>query len=136
MNIEGDSILEGYEVTFFLTDSPSYPFAPMSIQSSTSPTLAAPTDPDDPYYGILFYQDPAAGTEDDIHRFESNSVLTLSGTIYFPTQTLRVESSTVINADYLIIVTRRFVGDSNSVINIGTTFPAGGSVIKRVALVE
>ena len=61
MNIEGDSILEGYDVTFFLTESPTYPFSPMSIQSSTAPTLTATTNPADPYYGILFYQDPAAG---------------------------------------------------------------------------
>ena len=139
MNIEGDSILEGYDVTFFLTESPTYPFSPMSIQSSTAPTLTATTNPADPYYGILFYQDPAAGDPNDIHRFESNSVLTLTGAIYFPTQVLRVESSTVINAEYLLIVVRQFIGDSNSVINVGTNYPGGGngiSPLKRLVLVE
>ena len=139
MSIEGDSILEGSEVTFFLTESPTYPFLPMSFQSSSSAILSASTNPADPYYGILFYQDPAAGDPWDEHRFESNSVFALSGAIYFPTQVLRVESSTVINAEYLLIVVRQFIGDSNSVINIGTNYPGGGggiSPLKRLVLVE
>ena len=63
----------------------------------------------------------------------------MTGAIYFPTQVLRVESSTVINAEYLLIVVRQFIGDSNSVINVGTNYPGGGngiSPLKRLVLVE
>ena len=97
------------------------------------PTLLTPN------YAILFYQDPAAGDPWDEHRFESSSLFTMSGAIYFPTQVLRVDSSIVINADYLLIVVRQFIGDSNSVVNIGTDYPGGGdgiSPLKRLVLVE
>ena len=111
----------------------------MSFQSSSWHVLSAPTNPADPYYGILFYQDPAAGDPWDEHLFESSSLFTLSGAIYFPTQVLQIDSSVAINADYLIIVVRQFVADSSSVINIGTDYPGGGggiSPLKRLVLVE
>ena len=71
MNIEGDSILEGENVTFYFTEW-NGDFEPFSIQSNAQVILNAPTDcgglgppPSfcaNPWYGILFYVDPAAGT--------------------------------------------------------------------------
>ena len=62
---------------------------------------------------------------------------TLTGAVYFPRHVFNPESNTVINSQYLIIVVRQYIGESNSVVNIGTNFPSGGgSPLKRLALVE
>ena len=133
---QSSSRVNGTGVTFFLTDSPSYPFKPLSFQSSSVLNLKAPTT--GPYAGILFYQDPDAGLETDEHRWESNSVHVLEGALYFPTQVVRFESSVQISAAYTILVARRIIGDSNSVLNINSDYSGlpGGSPLKRLALVE
>ena len=148
MKIEGDSILEGTGVTFYFTEGNGYDFEPFSFSSNAQAILSAPDtctpggglangcSPGEEYFGILFWADPNAGDPDDEFRFESNSTHQLSGSIYFPDHIFNVESSTVINSDYLIVVVRRYIAESNSVVNIGTNFPAGGSVLKRLALVE
>ena len=146
MNIEGDSILEGDDVTFYFTEGGGYDFEPYSFSSNAQALLSAPSTctpgalPNgcaEPYYGVLFWADPTAGDPDDEFRFESNTTHQLDGLIYMPNHIFNVESSSVLNSDYLIIVVRRMIAESNSVINIGTNFPAGGgSPLKRLALVE
>ncbi len=144
--------MHGDDVMFYYTEQPgTYDFLPFSWSSNALADLSAQDfDPDfdcrAPFvygglstgcYGILFYQDASAGQEDDEHRFESNTgPHILNGAMYFPTQVVVFESTSVVQSDYLIIVARRVVGDSNSVVNMGTIVPGGGSVIKRVALVE
>ena len=56
--------------------------------------------------------------------------------MYFPTQVVVFESSTLVQSDYLIIVARVVRGESNSVVNMGTILPGGTSPLKRVVLVE
>jgi hypothetical protein len=130
------SRVQGDGVTFFLTEGGGYPLKPLSFQSSSILDLSAPTT--GPYAGILFYQDPDAGDESIIHRWESNSVHRLEGALYFPTQTVRFESSVQISAAYTIVVARRVVGDSNSILNINADYSSlpGGSPLKRLTLVE
>ena len=126
----------GTGVTFFLTDGGGYAFEPLSFQSSSVLDLTAPTG--GPYAGILFYQDPNAGTPNDMHRWESSSAHVLEGVLYFPTQIVSFESSTQISAAYTILVARQIIGDSNSVLDINTDYSslAAGSPLKRLALVE
>ena len=145
MNIEGDSILEGDNVTFYFTEGGGYDFEPYSFSSNAQALLSAPSTctpgpmPNlctEPYYGILFWADPSAGDPDDEFRFESNSTHQLDGAIYMPNHIFNVESSSVLNSCYMILCVRRMIAESNSVINIGTNFPAGASPLKRLALVE
>ena len=157
MKIEGDSVIQGSGVTFYFTHSGSYDFEPFSFSSNALGNLSAPTSPcttggagpnwpngcaksgpGSEYYGILFYANPYSGSYDDEFTFESNTgAHTLNGSIYFPNHVLNVESSAVIDSNYLIMVVRRYIAESNSVVNVGTTYPAGlGSPLKRVALVE
>ena len=137
MKIEGDAILEGEDVTLYFTESNDYELKEFSFSSNARALLSAPDDdPDDPYYGILLWVDGAAGDPDTEFKFESNTESVLTGSIYMPNHIFNIESSTVINSEYLIIVVRRFIGESNSVVNMGTNFPAGGSPLKRLALVE
>ena len=154
MKIEGDSILEGDEVTFYFTGDPSprgggYSFEPFSFSSNAQAILSAPSvctssgllPPQhcvDPYFGILFYVDPLAGNYDDEFTFESNTgTHYIEGTVYMPNHVFNVESSSRIESEYLLLVVRRFIAESNSYIDIGTNFPSGGlSPLRRLALVE
>ncbi len=133
---ESNASVTGTGVTFFLTDGGGYSFEPLSFQSSSVLDLTAPTG--GPYAGILFYQDPNAGTPNDMHRWESSSAHVLEGVLYFPTQIVSFESSTQISAAYTILVARQIIGDSNSVLDINTDYSslAAGSPLKRLALVE
>ena len=133
---ESNAVVNGTGVTLFLTDSALYPFKPLSFQSSSVLDLSAPTE--GPYAGILFYQDPDAGDEDVIHRWESSSVHRLEGALYFPTQIVRFESSVRISAAYTLLVAREIIGDSNSFLDINADYSslAGGSPLKRLTLVE
>ena len=136
MKIEGNSIIEGDDVTFYFTEGGGYDFEPFSFSSNAQGLLSAPSGPADPYFGMLFWSDPSAGSYDDIFTFESNTNHNLTGAIYFPNHVFRTDSSSSINSDYLIIVVRQYVGASNSVVNIGTNFPSGKSPLRRLALVE
>ena len=133
---ESNASVTGTGVTFFLTDGGGYSFEPLSFQSSSVLDLTAPTAGS--YAGILFYQDPNAGTPNDMHRWESTSAHVLEGTLYFPTQIVSFESSTQISAAYTILVARRIIGDSNSILDLNTDYSslAAGSPLKRLALVE
>ena len=133
---ESNAIVRGEGVTIFLTESPTYPFEPMSFQSSSVLDLSAPTS--GPYAGILFWGHDEAGQETDMHRFESVSTHRLEGALYFPRHILSIESSSVISAAYTIIVARELRGDSNSILDINADYSslAGGSPLKRMALVE
>ena len=140
LSVEGDSILESHPdgVTLYFTER-SGDFEGFSFSSNAQADLNAPIDPADPYFGILFWADPTAGSDDVEFRFESSTVHNLSGAVYFPNHVFNPESSSVINSEYLIIVVRQYIGESNSVVNIGTNFPGGGagiSPLKRLALVE
>tara|TARA_B100000315_G_scaffold186215_1_gene175525 strand:- start:7003 stop:8283 length:1281 start_codon:yes stop_codon:yes gene_type:complete len=133
---ESNAVVNGTGVTFFLTEGGGYDYEPLSFQSSSVLNLTAPTS--GPYAGILFYQDPNAGDEDDMHRWESSSEHTIEGALYFPTQIVSFESSTEITGSYMIVVARRMIGDSNSILQMNSDYSslAGGSPLKRLALVE
>ena len=140
LKVEGDSLLESHPsgVTLYFTER-SGDFEGFSFSSNAQADLNAPINTADPYFGILFWADPTAGDEDVEFRFESNTSHDLSGAVYLPNHVFNPESSSVINSEYLIIVVRQYIGESNSVVNIGTNFPGGGagvSPLKRLALVE
>ena len=163
MNIEGDSILEGPDpwdeagVMFYFTDWAG-DFEPFSFSNNAQARLAASSvcpDPplcaSEPYYGILFYVDPDAGNGDEEFRFESNTTHYLNGTVYMPGHIFNLESSSVTESgcypgspcpdgsDYLLIVVRRMIAESNSVLNTRADYPGGGgglSVLLAVRLVE
>ena len=133
MKIEGDSVIRGTGVTMYFSEWGGN-FEPFSFSSNARADLSAPTS--GPYAGMLFWSETGAGNPDDEFTFESSSTHQLTGAIYFPDHVFNPESNTVINSDYLIIVVRQYIGESNSVINIGTNFPSGVSPLKRLALVE
>jgi hypothetical protein len=136
INLESNAILEGNGVTIFLTEGLGMPYGVLSFQSSTQVRLKAPTT--GPYAGILFYQDPEAGTGSDTHHFESSSSSYFEGALYFPTQRLNLQSSTTMDAAYTIIVANEVTLDSSANFRVRSDYGGlvGGSPIKRLSLVE
>ena len=116
---------------------PSYAWRPINIQSATvtvnlsadTRTLSALT----PFPGVLFYSDPAAPALANV--FRAGSVSTMTGTMYFPTQSVEFQSGTNFTmaggliADKIIVsqnVTITFTGSS------GGTFQA----LKQATVVD
>ena len=135
IQLESSTVLEGTGVMIYLTDG-GYEYNPINFQSSTEVRLSAPTT--GPYAGILFYQDPNAGMDEDVHSFESSSNSYLEGALYFPTQVLQYLSSSTLQANYTIVVARVLQGESSALMTVNADYSGlpGGSPLKRLALVE
>jgi hypothetical protein len=136
INLESNAWLEGDGVTIYLTEGAGMPYGTLSFQSSSQVRLTAPTT--GPYAGILFYQDPNAGTGSDTHHLESSTNSYFEGALYFPTQRLALQSSTTLDASYTIIVAREIQMDSSANFRVRSDYSGlpGGSPIKRLSLVE
>jgi Putative Flp pilus-assembly TadE/G-like len=136
IDMQSGSILEGTDVTFFITEGTGFPYGTISMQSGTVMKLKAPTT--GPYAGILFYQDPEAGTPEKSHHFESDASGHLEGALYFPTQQVKLHSTAALDAEYTLVVARTLSMQSGSDVQIKSDYSAlaGGSPIKRISLVE
>jgi hypothetical protein len=135
LQIENVSVLEGTGVTFFLTDGFGT-YRPITFENATTVRLSAPTT--GPYAGILFYQDPNAGTTSAIHRFENGTSSFLEGALYFPTQVLRFENLTNTEARYTLILAREMNMENLAGLRVRNDYGGlpGGSPVKRISLVE
>jgi hypothetical protein len=136
IDMQSGAILEGTDVTFFITEDTGFSYGVISMQSGTLMKVKAPTT--GPYAGILFYQDPAAGTPSKSHHFESASGGYLEGALYFPTQQVKIHSTAALDAEYTLVVARAVSMESSSDVQIKSDYSSlsGGSPIKRISLVE
>ena len=136
IDMQSGAILQGTGVTFFITEGAGFPYGVISMQSGTVMRLKAPTE--GPYAGILFYQDPTAGTPLKSHHFESDASGDLAGALYFPTQQVKLQSSAALDAEYTLVVCRTLSMESGSDVQIKSDYSSlsGGSPIKRISLVE
>src|SRR5688572_120500 len=110
-------------------------FGKIDIGSGISITLSAMTT--GPLAGILFYQDPLAGKPGDVYEniISSGSTMNLTGTLYFPTQSLILAhsgSAANINGG---VVARTVDVTSGSRVNF-TNPPRESTPFKRISLVE
>src|SRR5262249_19262051 len=102
LKASSSATLNGTGVTFFLSPGLGYNYCPLSITGSSSIRLKAPTT--DPYYGILFYQDPSIGAGKPGSTITGNADMT-EGVFYFPTTSLSYSGNSEGNAgNYLILV--------------------------------
>ena len=133
--LESNAILRGEGVTFYLTGTSTYPYGGLDWQSSTQVRLKAPTT--GPYAGILFFQDRTMpSTAINYIRSSNNSYL--EGALYFPTQTLQVESSTTTEAAYTLVIARIIQMQSSAYLRVNNNYSSlgGGSPLKKLTLVE
>ena len=136
IDVESSGVLEGNDVTFFLTEGTGNPFGTVSFQSDSQVRLRAPTS--GPWAGILFYQDPNAGNPNTSHIMESSSNSYFEGALYFPTHQLKIQSSVTLDAHYTLVVARALSMQSGANFTVRSDYSslAGGSPIKRISLVE
>ncbi len=129
-SVGGDVTLNGTNVTIVLTGSGSN-YATAAISNGATVTLSAPTT--GATAGLVFFQDPGApisGTND----IEGGSVVTLTGALYFPSQTVIYSSGTSASSPctQLIAWQIQFQGDASfnsNCANTGVGSIAGGQPV-------
>ena len=136
LELQSGAKLEGTGVTIYITAGTGYPYGTVSFQSGAQVELKAPAT--GPYAGILFYQDPNAGTSGSTHHMESHTNSYMEGALYFPTQVVKLHSQTSPEARYTLVVARSIDMMSNADFKIRSDFGGlpGGSPIKKLTLVE
>jgi Flp pilus assembly protein TadG len=110
-------------------------FARIEMGSASRATLSAATTGD--LAGILFFQDPSAGKPGVIYEnlIASGSSATLTGTLYFPTQSVELGASGSVTTVNGGVVAMTIEVSSGSDVNLTGIF-AGTSPFKRLSLVE
>ena len=136
LELQAGAKLSGDGVTIFLTAATGYPYGTVSFQSGSQVQLKAPTT--GPYAGILFYQDPNAGSSGSTHHMESHTASYMEGALYFPTQVVKLHSQTSPEAHYTLVVARSIDMMSSANFQIRSDYGGlpGGSPIKKLTLVE
>ncbi len=125
LNIRGSSSVSGANVTFFITGGGTgQAYAPVSVTGSAVVNLSAPTSVSSPYYGILFFQDPAIGAGKPASMIAGSSDSTIEGVLYFPTTGLTYAGSSQ-SGNYLVMVadTVTLTGSATINSNFPTTRP-------------
>ena len=147
--LKGNSRLTGNDVMIYLTAcGTTYPFRPIKIESNAQLNLVAPTT--GTYAGIALYQDRSipmgtgsSGAWPDSnggyqHTWESSTGSTITGTMYFPTHMVRIQSSVVLQGTYTSLISRALRMESSARLILNEDFSSltGGNPIKRLTLVE
>ncbi|MBL4830076.1 MAG: hypothetical protein JKY55_09380 [Aliivibrio sp.] len=122
---------------------------PLEVNSSSTVTLSAPlcnggasgSECVNPLDGVLFFSDrdaPSSSNPGDypVNRIDSSATASLSGAMYMWNQHLKFHSNASGNDVNSILVSKFLEVSSGSSVNINLTTGNGGSLIKRVTLVE
>ena len=108
LNINATAVLRGTGVTFVFTGGTT-----VDINGGADIELVAPSDPLDPYQGVLFFADPAdAGLS---HTLNGNSATSFTGVLYFPTSNVTFAGTNDANPNactLLVASTIDFTGNS------------------------
>ena len=141
----GNSTLLGTGVTFILTADDPADIGNVKFNGGTVAELTAPSDPDDPYAGVLFYQDRLADAYDNSSKlinnsFQGGALMNLMGAIYFPSQRITYTGGAASGSGCIQLIAGgvTFTGNAN-VLNGAVECDAlrvKAVVVTRVALVE
>ena len=117
--VGGNSNLTGIGVTFVLTADVASDIGTLKITGNAVADLSAPTDPSDPYAGVLFYQDRRADSFQGAQLIKDDLLGTtqtdLKGAVYFPNQNIRFSGGTSTGEGCLQLIARKvtFSGTGN-----------------------
>jgi hypothetical protein len=157
LQLESNSQISGNGVMFYITERatpvPAWggsqgKYRPIIFSSSPQIQLSASTVENDPYKGILFFNDRNIGEYSPegkkgekpwTHEFESSADSWMEGVLYFPRHVVVFESSTnSTHSAFSAIVVRQVKLESSTNWTLGADFTGlpGGSPIKRLTLVE
>ena len=114
----GGSTMIGEGVTFILTADVASEIGNLKLTGGVVADLSAPTDPDDPYAGVLFYQDRAAESYQG-NQVIGNDILggaetNLKGAVYFPSQEVKFSGGSDAGAGCLQLISLKVSFSANS----------------------
>ncbi len=133
MVVESGAILTGENVTFILTGSDPTKIGTVTINGGANLSLS-PNSSNKELLGILFYQDSRAPS--GLNSFSGNSTSKLSGSLYFPKQTVKFTGNSGMNTNCLRIVARTLAFTGNgSVTSNCSGAPGSGLFGERARLV-
>ncbi len=130
--INSTAVVNGTDVTFILTGGGT-----VSMNGAAEINLAAPTDPADPYVGILFYQD--RDEPDATNSINGNSDSNFEGVFYFPSQGVTFNGTSAAGPGCMLLVanTVKVTGTSTLGNNcVGSSFFGDVTSAGYVRLVE
>jgi hypothetical protein len=132
LTITNSGVASGSGVTFYFTGTNST-YGSVTASGASTLTLSAPTT--GTYEGVLFYQDrtltPAAGAS-----FGNSAIVSLTGTLYFPTTTVSFFGATATSSTMAIVADKLSVTGSASIKYDPTGQKTGLFSSKGVALVQ
>ncbi|MEN9316239.1 MAG: hypothetical protein RIS35_2632, partial [Pseudomonadota bacterium] len=148
----------GKGVTFFLTASnleEAKDLNPLKVESNDKPTdvsrvkLSAPTDQNDPYRGILMFQDMRVqgekksspgdwGGKIELKKEKGNvgQTLELNGLIHAPSISLEIGDGGEFISDRLLFVVRKVKIGKNAEMKLNPTTLPDGTPFRRVTLIR
>ncbi|AEG47817.1 Protein of unknown function DUF2134, membrane [Sphingobium chlorophenolicum L-1] len=119
-DVGSQAVINGTDVTIILTSSNASnnpgSIATVNINGGATLNLTAPTDLNDPYHGILFYQDRRA-LDSGTNLINGNASSVLQGAFYFPGQAMSFSGTSGMTTTCVKMVGKRvtFIGNSNIV---------------------
>jgi hypothetical protein len=133
-NAEMSSLGSG--VTFFNTALPGGGgYEPILLQANVTVHISANTDPSSALPGILFYQDPAAPSN-QTNVFKAGSGSVMNGTLYFPTQTVEFGSASTSVVNGAVVAFRVVVQNNTAMTFTGYNGGSEYFALRRPAIVE
>lgn len=114
--------ISGTGVTFFFEGT-----ARLDIAGHADLSLAAPTDPSDPYSGILFYGNATASAQGVTHQMLGSSGSVLTGAIYMPQSNVVYQGNSTISGSCLQIIANKVTFTGNTEIDLGASCAGAGT---------
>ena len=124
--------VHGDGVTFYLTGSPSYPWAPIDFHGGSTAVLSAPTSGE--YKGILFFTDRAI-TSSAVNVFAGTPDTRFTGVFYFPNTDVRFTGNSSTDAHQTVFAVRRIEFQGNTTVeayNMTRDLLPSGLAVARV----
>lgn len=131
LDLGGGTIITGTG-TFYNTSGTGYPYKQISFHNGAQVTLNAPTT--GPRAGILLFQDRAISSG-LVNTFTGGTLLTLNGSLYFPTTSLSYSGGTDAGT-YSIIVARTATFAGGCKMHADYSLLPGGSPLKGSAILS
>lgn len=119
ITINGGAIVTGDDVTIILSKKTSVDsctgnnYGKVTINGGANVTLSAVDTDDDPYEGVLFFQDPAAGSSKDF-TLNGGSTTELSGAVYVPNNDISFSGGNDTGASGCLMLVAQTVSFSGS----------------------
>lgn len=119
---QAGATLSGEGVTFFFEGQ-----ARVDIAGHADLHLSAPTDPLDPYAGLLFYGEPSVNADGVEHKVLGSSASVLTGAIYMPRSTITYQGNSTVTGSCLQIIADQVTFTGNTAINLGSNCASAGT---------